>query len=73
MKLNFNKRKAAAHLFVLFSLNLPELHVSLFHTDHTFSGKVLDMGHVQVHLCLNMAFATKDVLEVKDSNYPGFL
>lgn len=68
-------RKTAAQLFVLFSLNLLKLYVSLFYTDHTFSEEVWDMGHVQVHPCLSMAFATKKILKVEqeDWNHPGFL
>lgn len=43
-KLNSNKRKTAAQLFVLFPLNLLKLYVSSFYTDHTFSEEVSDYG-----------------------------
>lgn len=66
-------RKTAAQLFILSSLNLLRLYVSLFYTDHTFPEKVSDAGHMQVHLCLNTAFASKDVLRVEDSNHSRFL
>lgn len=58
-------------MFVLSSLNLLKLHVSLFYTDHTFS-EALDLRHMQVHPCLILACATKEVLkeEEEDSNHP---